>query len=101
MSRSHPVVYESEPDLDATVSSAQSYFDVPMAVVNVVHAHHFFHKARRGVPDARIHRADTFSCTTVGHESLFVVDDAWVDPAWKHNRLVAEPPNILFSPALR
>jgi GAF domain-containing protein len=87
---------ESEPDLEAIVSSTQNYFDVPMAVVNVVHGNYFFHKARRGVPDARIHRTDTFSCTTAGHESLFVVEDAWVDPAWKHNRLVVKPPNMRF-----
>jgi GAF domain-containing protein len=95
---------ESEPDLDAIVSSMQSYFDVPMAVINVVHGQYFFHKARRGVPDTRIHRANTFSCKTVGHDSLFVVEDSCVDPAWKDNRLVVEPPNMRFyagAPLLR
>ncbi len=88
--------YNTETYLEYLVKNVQNYFDVPMAVFNILDDQFCWCKAQRGLPFVKQFRVKSFSDSTVLYKSLYVVEDARADICCRDNTIVVNPPYARF-----
>lgn len=85
-----------EREFDRVVQMAARIFDVPIALVSLVHRDHQFFKARVGLDVCETSRELSFCTYAIMGQTAFVVADAHDDERFSANALVTGAPNIRF-----
>lgn len=85
-----------EREFDRVVQMAARIFDVPIALVSLVHRDHQFFKARVGLEVCETSRELSFCNHAIMGQTVFVVADARQDERFSANQLVTGAPHIRF-----
>ncbi|OEC33729.1 PAS domain S-box-containing protein/diguanylate cyclase (GGDEF) domain-containing protein [Pseudomonas cuatrocienegasensis] len=85
-----------EREFERIVQMASRIFDVPIALVSLVHRDQQFFKARIGLDVRETSRELSFCTHAIMGEALFIVPDALEDERFKNNALVTGAPHIRF-----
>lgn len=83
-------------DFDQIVQMASRIFDVPVALISLVHRDRQFFKARVGLDVCETGRNVSFCTYAIMAADVFVVPDASLDPRFSDNALVTGYPCIRF-----
>lgn len=83
-------------DFDQIVQMASRIFDVPVALISLVHRDRQFFKARVGLDVCETGRNVSFCTYAIMAADVFVVPDASLDPRFSDNALVTGYPWIRF-----
>ena len=86
----------NEPEFDAIVREAASYFGSPIALISLVDSHRQWFKARVGLDVQEMPRTISFCTHAIRTAEVMTVPDARADERFKANPLVTGDPNIRF-----
>ncbi|MDD1508933.1 putative bifunctional diguanylate cyclase/phosphodiesterase [Pseudomonas sp. CNPSo 3701] len=86
----------AEQEYDHIVKMASRIFDVPIALISLVHRDRQFFKARVGLDVCETDRDVSFCTFAIIQHDVFVVLDALQDERFSENALVVGHPNIRF-----
>lgn len=86
----------AEQEYDHIVKMASRIFDVPIALISLVHKDRQFFKARVGLDVCETDRDVSFCTFAIIQHDVFVVLDALQDERFSKNALVVGHPNIRF-----
>jgi signal transduction histidine kinase len=86
----------AEPAFDRLTKIAQHIFGTPTALVSLIDTDRQWFKSRIGLDASETPRNISFCGYAVYHRELLIVPDAYRDPRFADNPLVAGPPGIRF-----
>jgi GAF domain-containing protein len=86
----------NEPQFDAIVRSAATFFSVPIALISLVDADRQWFKAKIGLEASETPRSISFCTHAIHGDSALVVPDATADSRFRDNPLVLHDPHIRF-----
>jgi GAF domain-containing protein len=86
----------NEPQFDAIVRTAATFFDVPIALISLIDSDRQWFKARIGLQAAETPRSISFCTHAIRGDDALVVPDAAADERFRDNPLVLHDPHIRF-----
>ncbi len=88
----------ADPKLDKITALAAELFDTPTAGITLIDADRAWMKSHLGDAPAEVPRSAAFCNTTmhVGAEDTLLIEDAQLDPTFRHNPFVTAPDGLRF-----
>ena len=86
----------NEPEFDAVVREAASYFGSPIALISLLDANRQWFKARVGLDMREMPRTISFCTHAIRSPDVMTVPDAVLDDRFRNNPLVTGEPRIRF-----
>lgn len=86
----------AEERFDRYTRLVKRLFDVPIALVSLVDSNRQWFKSSVGLEATQTPRNISFCGHAINHDSLFIVEDASLDPRFANNPLVTGDPHIRF-----